>query len=61
MKAIAKGTVSDMPIVRGLGPREAPTGMEVVSKVTALLLSDLDMNVEGLFLPVALLGICTIY
>lgn len=38
-------------MVRGLGPREDPTGMEVVLKVTLLLLSDRDMKDAGLDRP----------
>lgn len=48
---MARGMVSDMPMVRGLGPREDPTGMEVVLKVTLLLLSDRDMKDAGLDRP----------
>ena len=36
VKATARGIVSDMPIVSGLGPREDPSGMEVVLKVDPL-------------------------
>lgn len=39
MKAMARGIVSDMPMVSGLGPREDPTGIEVVLNVTGPLLS----------------------
>ena len=50
VKAIAKGTVSDIPIVKGLGPRDAPTGIDVVLNVTLPLLSDRDIK-AGLVLP----------
>ena len=30
VKATARGMVSDMPMVRGEGPRDEPTGIEVV-------------------------------
>lgn len=51
VNAMARGMVSDMPMVRGLGPREDPTGIEVVLKVTLLLLSDRDMKDAGLDRP----------
>ena len=47
---MANGTVSDIPIVRGLGPREDPTGIDVVLNVTLLLLSERDIK-AGLVLP----------
>ena len=50
MKATASGTVSDIPIVNGLGPRDAPTGIDVVLNVTLPLLSDRDIK-AGLTLP----------
>ena len=50
VKATASGTVSDMPVVRGLGPREEPIGIDVVLNVTGALF----MN--GLFLPDGLAG-----
>lgn len=46
VKAVAKGMVSDIPIVRGLGPRDEPTGIEVVLNCMLPLLSDLDINGE---------------
>lgn len=36
VNATARGIVSDMPMVRGLGPREEPIGMEVVLNVDPL-------------------------
>lgn len=51
VKAMASGMVSDIPMVSGLGPREDPTGMEVVLKVTLPELSDLDMKLAGLERP----------
>lgn len=51
VNAMARGMVSDMPMVRGLGPREDPMGIEVVLKVTLLLLSDRDMKDAGLDRP----------
>ena len=45
MNATARGTVSDMPVVSGLGPREEPIGIDVVLNVTGALF------VNGLFLP----------
>jgi hypothetical protein len=50
VKATARGTVSDIPIVKGLGPRDAPTGIEVVLNVTLPQLSDRDIK-AGLVLP----------
>ena len=56
---MASGMVSDIPIVRGLGPREDPTGMEVVLKVTLLELSERDMKEAGLERPeIGREGIC---
>lgn len=49
VKATARGTVSDMPMVSGLGPREEPMGMEVVLNVTLPLLSDREIIGIGLF------------
>ena len=42
--ATAKGMVSDMPIVRGLGPREQPYGAGVVLKATLLRLATLSVR-----------------
>lgn len=56
---MARGMVSDIPMVRGLGPREDPTGMEVVLKVTLLELSERDMKEAGLERPeIGREGIC---
>lgn len=40
VKATARGMVSDMPIVSGLGPREEPIGMDVVMNGVPFPLSD---------------------
>lgn len=56
VKATASGTVSAIPIVSGLGPREEPTGIDVVFHVTELEESNL-FRVKGLFLPVGRAGI----
>ena len=50
VKATARGTLSAMPVVSGLGPREEPIGIDVVLNVTGALL------VNGLFLPDGLAG-----
>ena len=49
MNATASGMLSDMPIVNGLGPRDDPTGMDVVLKVTLHPLS--DRVTDGIGLP----------
>ena len=39
---MARGMLSDIPIVRGLGPREEPIGIDVVLNVTLLRLDTLS-------------------
>ena len=58
-KATAIGMESDMPIVRGLGPREDPTDMDVVLNVlfkfpilSARNMLELALLGAGLCLPV---------
>ena len=55
VKATARGTTSAIPIVNGLGPRDDPTGIEVVFQVTELPEST-RFNPNGLFLPDGLAG-----
>ena len=52
VKATARGTLSVILVVRGLGPREEPIGIDVVLNVTGALFRN------GLFLPDGLAGTC---
>ena len=52
VKATARGTLSVILVVRGLGPREDPIGIDVVLNVTGALFRN------GLFLPDGLAGTC---
>lgn len=56
VKATARGTVSAIPIVSGLGPLEEPTGMEVVFHCTEPEESK-RFKLNGLFLPEGRAGI----
>ena len=56
VKATASGTVSAIPIVSGLGPRDEPTGIDVVFHVTEPVES-IRFKLNGLLLPVGRAGI----
>jgi hypothetical protein len=47
VKATASGMVSDKPIVKGLGPRDDPTGIDVVVNVILFRLAELSARLIG--------------